>query len=112
MTDIESVTRLLQETDSKTVENAAGILGNIVKKSGQFIPKLISDGAVEALVHTLGQYPDLEGRTIVPLSPLCQYDEVRRYLKTINSQKLVARYANSTNERVKWYSKIVISSLI
>jgi fused-like protein len=111
MADIESVTRLLQESDPKTVENTAGILGNLVRKSGQFIANLIGDGAVEALVQTLGKYPDLEGKTIVPLSAFCQYDEARRYLRTINSQKLVARYANSTNERVKRYSQIVISSL-
>jgi hypothetical protein len=111
MADIESVTRLFQESDPKTVKNAAGTLGILVRKSGQFIPKLIRDGAVESLVHTLGQYPDLEGRTIIPLSAFCQYDEARRYLKTINSQKLVTRYANSTTERMKRYSKIVISSL-
>jgi fused-like protein len=111
MDSIDLVTRLLQSGDPKTVENAAGVIGNIVRKSGKFVPRLIGEGAVEALVNTLEQYPDLEGRTVVPLSAFCQYDEARIYLKTIKSQKLIARYTNSANERVKRYSATIISSL-
>jgi hypothetical protein len=88
------------------------VLGNLVRKSGQYVPRLIREGAVDALVNTLGERPELEGRPLFPLSAFCQYDEARAYLKTINSQVIISRYSTSGDDRVKRYCKNIISSLV
>jgi hypothetical protein len=111
MSSANVITTLLKTGDAKTAENAAGLLGNIVRKSGEHVSKLIKDGAVDALVKTLEKFPELEGKPILPLAAFCQYEEAREYLKTINTQQLVAKYTNSSIERVKRYSRSLISSL-
>jgi hypothetical protein len=109
---IGAVTTLLKSDDPKTVENAAGVLGNLVRKSGQYVPRILREGAVDALVNTLGERPELEGKPLFPLSAFCQYDEARTYLKTINSQVIISRYSASGDDRVKRYCKNIISSLV
>jgi fused-like protein len=109
--NVEFVKQLLQSSDRKTVENAAGLLGNIVAKSGDFVSRLITQGVVDALVNTLATDDNLDGKTIFPLASYCQYDEVRRHLKNISAQKLIAKYTSSPRERVQRYAKDIISVL-
>jgi fused-like protein len=111
MGSVDVITTLLKTGDAKTAENAAGLLGNLVRKSGQYVTKLINQGALDALVGTLQRFPELDGKPILPLAAFCQYDEARKYLKAINSQDMIAKYSNSSNERVKRYSRSIISSL-
>jgi hypothetical protein len=111
MGSVDVIKSLLKTGDAKTAENAAGLLGNLVRKSGQYVGKLISQGALDALVGTLERFPELDGKPILPLAAFCQYDEARKYLKTVGSQELIGKYSNSANERVKRYSRNIIASL-
>jgi len=108
---VQSITSLLRSPDLRTVDNAAGVLGNLVRKSGQFVATLISEGAVDALVRTISDQPALEGRTILPLAAFCQYESGRAYLKAIGSQSVISKYTGSSNERIGRYSRNIISSL-
>jgi hypothetical protein len=111
MSSVSTFPTLLKKGDAKTAENTAGLLGNLVRNSGEYISKLIKHGVIEALVNTLERFPELDGKQIFALASFCQYDEARKYLKTINSDQLIAKYTNSTNERVKRYSRNILSSL-
>ena len=109
--EIESINKLLASKDPKTVENAAGILGNIVRKSDQYVKDLIQCGSLTLIVKSIHNYDELQGRTILPLSCFCQYDSAREFLKNTNLKVLLGKYINSPNERIARYSKSIIDSL-
>ena len=97
-------------TDSKTVENAAGVMGNLVRKSNKYVHLLITNGSLDKLLLSVYNYDDLQGRTILPLSYFCQYEEARAFLKTRNCQTILSKYTNSPNDRIKRYAKSIINS--
>jgi fused-like protein len=111
MLRIDFVKMLLKSDDPKTVENAARLLGNLVRKSDKHVAELIQEGAVQALVNTLETCPKLEGRTILPIAAFCQYEEGTNHLKTIDAQELVAKYKDADDARVKRYANSVIALL-
>lgn len=111
MEDIEAVKILLESSDPKIVENAAGLCGNLVRKSNKYVAQLIKNGVLETLARTVEINPELEGKTILHLASFCQYDEARKYLSQIGISKSIAKYANSPNDRVQRYAKSIISSL-
>jgi hypothetical protein len=111
MLGIDFVKELLESEDPKTVENAARLIGNLVRKSDEHVTGLIQEGAVEALVKTLETCPELEGSTILPIAAFCQYEEGKNHLKTIEAQTLIARYKGADDARVKRYADGVIALL-
>ena len=111
MPEVDSIVKLLNSSDAKTVENAAGVLGNIVRKSDKYVKQLISNGAVEQILNSISNYEELQGRTILPLSYFCQYEEPRKFLKSKKAQLILSKYTNSPNDRVKRYAKSIIDSI-
>lgn len=111
ISEIDSVVKLLVSKDAKTVENAAGVLGNIVRKSEKHVRILVNNGALEKLLNSVQNYEELQGRTILPLSYFCQYEEPRKFLKSKKAQTILSKYTNSPNDRVKRYAKSIIDSI-
>jgi hypothetical protein len=111
MLGIDFVKMLLESDDSKTVENAARLIGNLVRQSDEHVAELIQDGAVQALARTLETCPELEGRTILPIAAFCQYEEGKKHLKTIGAQTMIAKYKDADDARVKKYANSVIALL-
>ncbi|OHT08166.1 AGC family protein kinase [Tritrichomonas foetus] len=111
ISDIKVINELLVSRDAKTVENTAGILGNIVRKSDKYVSKLIKEGSLEKLLNSIHNYEELQGRNILPLSYFCQYEEARQFLKSKNANTILAKYTNSPNDRIKRYSKSIIDSI-
>ena len=110
MDDIEDVRSLLDSNDPKVIENGAGILGNIVRKSDRYVSKLIGDGTFEALLRTVSN-DELQGRTILHIASFCQYDEARSFLKLRKAKSLISKYTSSNNERIARYAKNIIASI-
>ncbi len=47
---VRTLVRLLRDEEDRTVANAAGALGNLVRNSGELVPEMLACGAVEALL--------------------------------------------------------------
>ncbi len=47
---VRTLVHLLQDEEDRTVANAAGALGNLVRNSGELVPEMLACGAVEALL--------------------------------------------------------------
>ncbi|OHT02218.1 AGC family protein kinase [Tritrichomonas foetus] len=108
--DIGAVRHLLESNDPKVVENGSGVLGNMVRKSGKLVKKLIGEGALEALLRTVS-IEELQGKTVLHLASFCQYDEGRAFLKLKKAQTLISKYTNSKNERIQRYAKNIIAAI-
>ncbi|KAH0787433.1 AGC family protein kinase [Histomonas meleagridis] len=104
MENIDDVKSILTSDDAKAVENAAGLLANIVRKSDKYVSKLILNGCLELLVSSLENFPELEGKTILPIAVFCQYKDACEYLKRINAKKIFAKFTKSKNERIQRYA--------
>ena len=107
---LDTIKTLLESTDPRIAENASGVLGNMVRKSDKLLSRLISEGAVKALLETLADL-ELHGKTILPLSIFCQYEAGRSYLKGLHPQHLISQYTDSPNERIQRYSKKMLQIL-
>lgn len=109
--DVDTIRLLLDSNDPKVVDNAAGVLGNMVRRSDKYLKTLIGNGSLEALLKTLGSMDELHGKTILPLASFCQYEDARSFLKLKKAQAVVSKYTNSSNERIQRYAKKIISSI-
>ena len=50
---VRTLVRLLQDEEDRTVANAGGALGNLVRNSGELVPEMLACGAVEALLGVI-----------------------------------------------------------
>lgn len=110
MTDSEGVIALLSSSDARTVENAAGVLGNIVRKSNEFVGELIKEGALDVMVHALSLGEDTGGRIILQLAVFCQHRDARAYLMKQGAASAIQPFTKSNDERVKKYAKTILDS--
>ncbi|KAK8875654.1 serine/threonine protein kinase [Tritrichomonas musculus] len=109
--DADSIRLLLDSNDPKVVDNAAGVLGNMVRRSDKYLKELIGNGSLEALLRTVANNEELHGKTILPLASFCQYEEARSFLKLKKAQTIIAKYTSSSNERIQRYAKNIINSI-
>ena len=110
MADISAVIELLKSHDARTVENSAGVLGNLVRKNGHFIDELIKDGAIDLLVDALNYGDDTGGRVVLQLAVFCQHKAARQYLVKIGADKYIKPFLKSNDAHVKKYAKSILDS--
>jgi fused-like protein len=79
---IAPLIELLNDSEEKTRANAAGALGNLVRKSDQLVPELIRQGALTGLCRTLKD-EGLSARKIAlfSLGNCCSFKECRDVLQ-------------------------------
>lgn len=109
--NISPVVRLLRSKDLKTIENVAGILGNIVKKSDKFLNDLIHENVLLALVDSLDSKTEIAEKMISPISTFCQYEEARNFLKKINAAEKIQKFSESSNENVQKAAQSILKCL-
>ena len=107
----EVIVNLLQSSDPKTVENAAGVCGNIVRKSGSRVHYLIDAGIVGQMVEVVKAGGDIGGIVCKHLSLFCQHERARTYLSKIGAKKAIAAYTTSSNERLKRIAQSMVGCL-
>lgn len=112
MKDVSPIIRLLRSKDLKTIENVAGIIGNIVKKSDKYLNKLIKNNLLLALIEALDSKPEIGEKIIVPLSIFCQYEDAREFLKNNNAVNRIRKYENSSNENVQKIAQSMLKCLV
>ena len=109
--DVSPLIRLLKSKDLKTIENVAGIIGNIVKKSDKYLNELIQNNLLLALIESLDAKLEIGEKIIVPLSIFCQYDDAREFLKNNNAVNRIRKFENSANENVKKIAQSMLKCL-
>ncbi|OHT05117.1 AGC family protein kinase [Tritrichomonas foetus] len=111
MKNVSPLIRLLKSKDIKTVENVAGIIGNIVKKSDKYLDSLIQNNVLFMLLETLDSKLEIGDKTIIPLSIFCQFEVAREYLIKLNAAEKIRKYLNSSNEKVQRVAKSMLKCL-
>lgn len=110
ITEIRTILSLLTSTDNRTVENAAGVLGNLVRKNDDYLKELIDKGALDLMVRALGNGQETGGRVILQIAVFCQHKPARLYLQNMQAEKAIALFRNSSDERVRKYANSIIES--
>ena len=100
MADSETVLELMNTTDLKMVENAIGLLGNVVRKSETYVGTLIEEGVLDKMIEMLDS--PIGARMILEMSVFCQYGDGQSYLKKKRVANKISKVAESIpNERVQ-----------
>lgn len=108
--DISAPIELLQSTDSRTVENAAGVLGNIVRRKQSVLDQMIQAGALDLMVKALGYGEETGGKVLLQIAVFCQYKQARTYLVKNGAQKSIQMYTKAKDPRVKKYAQSILDS--
>ena len=103
--------RLLKSKDPKTIENVAGIIGNIVKKSDKYLDELIDKNILGMLIETLDSKLEIGDKTIIPLSLFCQFDKARKVMKKVNAIEKIKKYTLSPNDKVQRVAQSMLKCL-
>lgn len=108
---ISIVTNLLNSPDTKTIENSACVLGNLVRKSDDLVPFLIGKGVLDQLLGTFDKGEEVGSKIILPLSVFCKYEVARAYLSKHGAIAKIKPFANSSKPRVQRISQQMLACL-
>lgn len=108
---IDDLLPLLKSQDLKTVENAACVLANLIRKNDACLQTLIEHQALQRLVENLSVGEEIGCKMILPLRIFCNYEAARKYLRRHNAAAKVQPFANHPNEGIQKRAKFILSCL-
>ena len=107
----EVLVNLMQSDDPKTVENAAAVCGNLVRKSASRVEYLINAGILGQMVQVVKEGGDIGGVVCKHLSLFCQHERARTYLSKIGAKQAIIAYTTSSDERLKRIAQSMVGCL-